>query len=363
MRCAGPMADHGWNRWGASASPRRGRARPAPDRVLVDGLTPVDEQGVRDLAVLLGLEVVAPTGAEADVTGVLVLVGDRGDGPEWVRRGARVVRIGQEGTMRLPEDREALAQVLATPAGRGSTGGGPGALVLGVAGAHGGAGATSLAVGLALRRACVLVDAQGPGPGVWAGPWRVDGGDHAGIRWSDLATGESLHTVDLVDHLPVCEGVAVLGPDARGWAHAGDPRMPGVLGALRRAGDVVVDLGRWDGRWPARTSPGGPLDVLCLVGAGDERSAQRLAAGIAAHPPDLPVLPVHTDRSASFAWRECARALGSSTTASVRVRPGRGPGRGGGVGRDLDRVWDAARAVSLSTWITGLGVGAWTGEH
>ena len=315
------------------------------------GLGPDEERCVRELSALIGVGVCDAPDADGAGDGMTVLVGDAADAREWSRRGARVVSIGAAGALRLPEERDELAQVLVRAGGTVRRTTGASALVVGVAGVHGGAGVTSSAVGLARRRGAVLVDAQGPGPGVWAGPWRGGAPGRRGIRWSDLAPAESLHRMDLADHLPTREGVPVLGPDARGWAHADDPRLPGVVAALRGAGDVVVDLGRWDRRCAAGVSPGGPIDVVCLMGAGDERSALCLAAATSAEPVEVAGVLVHSGRCACVSWSECANLLGAPGGVSRRVHPGRGR-RGG---RDLNRVWEAARSASLSGWVGSLG--------
>lgn len=319
---------------------------------------------MRDLAVLVGLEVARPGEVVADGWAGIALVGDAGDARVREGEGIRVVRLGRGGTLRLPEDREALAQVLATCAGEVRSGEHLRALVVGVAGVHGGAGTTTVAHGLSVRGGGILVDAQGPGPGVWAAPRGRGTEPGGGIGWSDLAAGETSHRVDLVEHLPVWGGVAVLGPDARGWAHADDPRVPGVLRALRGSGDVVVDLGRWDGRCRSGTPPDGPVDVVCLVGSGDVASAQGLVAATSAHPVEAPLVLVHTSRSASFAWLERAREAGTTGGTSSRAWPGRGPTalRSGRVRRELDELWDVLRAASLSGWAAGGGVGPWDGE-
>lgn len=357
------MAEHARRRGRAPDRPPGSSAHPHGSTILVAGLTPAEEHTVHDLAVLLGLEV-SHARATDGWTGT-VLVGDAGDWRAWEGGGARVVRLGRHGALRLPEEKDMLAQVLATCVQDARDGDRPRALVVGVAGVHGGAGTTTVARGLATRRGGggILVDAQGPGPGVWAAPRGEAAGPGPGIGWSDLWAGESRHRTDLVTHLPVSAGVAVLGPDAHGWAHADDPRMTGVLRALRGAGDVVVDLGRWDGRCRAGLPAGGVVDVVCLVGSGDAMSAQGLVASTRAHPVGPPLVLVHTSRCASFAWQECAREAGTpgGTSLRMRVRAGRVASGMGCRRREPDAVWEALRAASLSAWIAGGEVGTWDG--
>ena len=79
--------------------------QPPPPRRLQPGQLEVQVR-------LLGLEV-SHARATDGWTGT-VLVGDAGDWRAWEGGGARVVRLGRHGALRLPEEKDMLAQVLAT---------------------------------------------------------------------------------------------------------------------------------------------------------------------------------------------------------------------------------------------------------
>ncbi|MGN8244844.1 septum site-determining protein Ssd [Cellulomonas soli] len=121
--------------------------------------------------------------------------------------------------------------------------------VVGVIGARGGAGASTLASALADRlarlTATVLVDADSASPGldVLVGVER-----EAGLRWPDLhdARGE-VDGTDLLGLLPRWGRCAVLSADRTRPGPPPADVVPDVLGALRgAAGAVVLDLGRAD---------------------------------------------------------------------------------------------------------------------
>lgn len=124
---------------------------------------------------------------------------------------------------------------------------GPCGVVVGVAGACGGAGASTLAAAIALRAGAAtrvtLVDADPTGGGidVLLGVEAV-----AGARWPDLADSRGVIAADaLADALPQIDGVRVLS-----WVSGPRPSltieaMDAVLSAAIRGSDVVVvDLPR-----------------------------------------------------------------------------------------------------------------------
>ncbi len=125
------------------------------------------------------------------------------------------------------------------------------ARVVGVVGARGGAGATSLAA--ALARACAkeslavaLVDLDGAGPGLDL----TLGIEHeGGLRWADLDGPEgTLPERALEEALPGWCGVHVLSADWRGGP--GGPLALGAVDALAAGHDVVVlDLPRAQPHW------------------------------------------------------------------------------------------------------------------
>lgn len=276
----------------------------------------------------------------------------------------RVV-IGERGTLRLPGDEDLLADLVRAvalgtagqagcadcrtgdvrtvgapvPASTVPTPSSRPGMVVGVAGWQGGVGTTTFVRALARRVGAVVVDATGVGPGVVA-PGEED---IPGVRWADLRDTEPGLHPDLVLRLPVIGTGPALVADHRGGATPGDPRLPAVLRHLSSRGDVVVDLGRWDARVAqlsgapvaaeagspgvasgavvgAHRGVGGVLDVVCLVGRGDDASAAHLAGAVGVWPPGCPVVVVHTNRSPSSLLGE----------AMAGRAPTPGAGRGGG---------------------------------
>lgn len=352
--------------------------------MLLDGLEPGDEERVSALVRLLGARPAACDGGPmpdregrgaARSVGLLrsgepvslVVTGDPtrtgGDGPAGpAGRAAPVVVVGRRGMLRLPEDEAVLADLIVR-AGAHVGGGAPmpgtrddqgehpvdGArrrLVVGVAGWQGGAGATTVALLLARRASCCAVDAAGAGPGMWG--TRAE--PPPGVRWGDLRDGETSFDAGLADHLPRLGPIRVLGADARGGAQAQDRRLGPVLTALRAAGNVVVDLGRWDDRSAARAAAR-DLDVVCLVGRGDADSAIRLAGAVGVHPSGVPVVIVHTARHPS-------PVLDAVLADLAGDRPGPAPGRCRAPdgrsrradARRLDHLWERIRRSDGEAW-------------
>ena len=321
--------------------------------VVLEDLDEATAQLVTDLARLSGADVrdggsggPVEGGRDGDV--VLTVAGrplEGGGGGRAHGRGAPRIVVGDLGAIRLPEDRALVADLIAQfatrrpsddlVAGTRAGAGAPVAVVLGVAGWHDGADSASLALLMARRVGCPLVDAAGAGPGAWG----TGGLPPTGVRWPDLSNDEASFPPRLVDQLPRLSGVPVLGTDARGAAHPGDPRLEPALRALRAGGPVVVDLGRWDDRASAACGPpptGAGIDVVCLVGTGDRDSAIRLAGAVGAHPPWAPVVLAHRTR------RPSGVLAGAADSGWVI---GRAPA--GGVGpvarRRLDHLWRQAR--------------------
>ena len=172
--------------------------------------------------------------------GVVLLGDDLDDAGVWVR----AVDVGAEHVVFLPDAEGWLVRRLAEsvePPGSAAP-------VLAVIGGRGGAGATTLAVALAVTavrtgRRALLVDADPHGGGIDL----VFGGEEApGLRWSELAgTRGRLGGSALVGALPSLDDVDVLSWD-RGDLLAVPPEAAGVvLAAARSAADVVVvDLPR-----------------------------------------------------------------------------------------------------------------------
>ncbi|EST38837.1 hypothetical protein N566_05125 [Streptomycetaceae bacterium MP113-05] len=172
--------------------------------------------------------------------GVLLVGRDMDDPGVWERG----VRIGAEGVVLLPDAESWLTGRIADAAeGVGSP-----ALTLGVVGGRGGAGASTLACGLALAsarsgRRTVLIDGDpiGGGLDVLLGGERTEG-----LRWPAFAQSRGrVRGAALEESLPRLHGVSVLSWDRGDSVTISGDAMKSVLGAARRRGGVVVvDLPR-----------------------------------------------------------------------------------------------------------------------
>ena len=311
------------------------------------GLEGVDDQvrrRARHLAELVGLGVVDGTLIGGDQGEVvwdgppvgLVLTGRPGPLSAQVP----VVCIGAQGTFRLPGDEDLIASLLASVAGPNSPTDPPTYPIVAVAGWEGGVGATTLAVALSRHIGACLVDACGGGVGVR----RILPFHDEGITWADVDPREHSFPTSIIDHLPVCGGIRVLGADPRGGATSDDPRLGGVVAALSASTPVVVDAGRWDDRARAATRGQGTYGVpvvgaLCLVGRGDEESALSLAGALGAWEPGVAhVLAHQLPASAllgSAGWIRGADEV-EIRAPMWRFRQSR---RGRGV-RNLGQLWD-----------------------
>ena len=212
-----------------------------------------------------GVEVLAPADlGEAGVdwrrSPVVVVGADAAEdvaGRRWVRRGGVLVAswgppaeavfrpsldLGAEAVLEMPSGAARLAERLAD-AGEGRV---SRAVVVGVIGGAGGAGATTFALALAQaaapRRRVLLVDTDTLGPGLDA---LLGTADVPGVRWSEMhgSTGR-LGGRTVREALPHVGSLPFLT-----WSGAG--RMPSpelvreVIAAARRANDLVVlDLSR-----------------------------------------------------------------------------------------------------------------------
>ncbi|MBV9369052.1 MAG: hypothetical protein JO074_04420 [Frankiales bacterium] len=153
-----------------------------------------------------------------------------------VRLGAEIV-FGSDGDPRRLVEWLALA---------GEPHGPPG-VVVGVAGACGGAGASTLAAALALRRApaskVTLIDADPAGGGIDV---LLGVEKSPGARWPDLLASRGVVAAEaLTGALVQAEGVAVLSWSAGGASELSTDAMDAVLSAAARGSDLVVaDLPR-----------------------------------------------------------------------------------------------------------------------
>jgi len=188
-------------------------------------------------------------------------------------RAAVLCRTGEVARARAAADRLGCAHVVELPAGAGWLAEQVSApaerAVLGVVGALGGVGASTVAVACALAAGpdCLLVDADPDSVGLDLALGIPEG---HGVRWAQLPDSAApLDAPSLREALPQVVGVHVVtgpGGDGPGWGQGGSPgQLAGVLGVGRaQFPRTVVDLGR--GAHLARTTA--PGDVVALVVPG-----------------------------------------------------------------------------------------------
>ncbi|HEX3823715.1 MAG TPA: septum site-determining protein Ssd [Mycobacteriales bacterium] len=170
---------------------------------------------------------------------VVVVATERADELLW----RSTVEIGAARLVVLPDDERALVELMSDAVEAACSAGS----VLAVIGGCGGAGASTLAAGLAITTA-----RSGP-TGLVDGDRYAGGLDvllgaeqRPGARWPDLAaTRGRLAAAALTDSLPRVDGVAVLSWDRAGSADLGVEAAEAVMNAATRAfASVVVDLPR-----------------------------------------------------------------------------------------------------------------------
>lgn len=232
----------------------------------------------------------------------------------------------------LPDGVRWLAHALAGDRGRSAVS------VLGLIGAAGGVGASTLAaaVGCAAaerghRVALVDLDARGGGIDLLMGL-----GDEPGWRWPNLADADGF-LGDLHGHLPRRGDLAVLSHDRADPVDPSAPAIVAVLRSLERSHDVVLlDLGSRPGT--AELAALRATDGALLVCPGDLRGVAAAAQHVRGVDPHVPLAVVHSKvRPGGVGGDQISRALGLPVLATVphdrRVATGieRGdpPGQGG----------------------------------
>jgi secretion/DNA translocation related CpaE-like protein len=211
----------------------------------------------------------------ADRSGV-VLLADEVDRLEVWRAAAR---LGAREVLATGRDEQALLDLLATA---GDPVDGPPGTVVGVLPGSGGAGASTLAVAVAIRAAgtdgaVTLVDADAAGGGLelLLGAERV-----GGLRWPDLADVRGVVASRALDEaLPHVAGLRLLSHLSDATAAVPAEAMTAVLtAARRRASLVVVDLPR--APFDAAAAAALELcDVVVVVALAEVRAVA--AAGLA----------------------------------------------------------------------------------
>jgi secretion/DNA translocation related CpaE-like protein len=263
--------------------------------------------------------------------GVLLLGGDPHVFAVW----ERAVAVGAEEVLVLPHDEARLVDRLSdTAEQRGRE-----ALLVGVLGGRGGAGASTLAAALAVS-ACrrrlkgVLIDGDPLGGGI---DMLVGGEDVGGLRWPDLADAQGRVASDVLRQaLPRVEELLVLSWDRGDLLTITPDAMQSVLAAAQRGSDlVVVDL-------PRRLDPAAEValssvDIALLVVPAEVRgaaSAARVSAAaslltrdlrLVVRGPSLSALPA--DVIADALGLPLAGELQAEPALAVAAERGEAPGR------------------------------------
>ncbi|WP_425338348.1 septum site-determining protein Ssd [Streptomyces flavochromogenes] len=280
-----------------------------------------------------------------------VLVGrDRDDSEVW----RLAVEIGAECVLRLPDAEGLLVDRIADAA----EGMGRQATTVGVVGGRGGAGASTLACGLALAaaragRRTLLLDGDPLGGGLDV---LLGGEREEGRRWPDFAASKGrLAGGALEESLPSVRGVRVLSWGREPAAALPAEAVRSVLAAARRRGGVVVvDLPR--AADPAAVEALAQLDLGLLVVPGELRAvaaAHRVATTLSTGVRDLRAV-VRGPYAAGLDERWVADALrlplagelpydpGIVADQDAGVPPGAEPR--GPLGRFCDAFWVRALA-------------------
>lgn len=198
--------------------------------------------------------------------------------------------------------------------------------VVTVLGGRGGAGASVLAVALAVvaarrGRRGVLVDADPLGGGL---DLMLGGEDASGLRWPDLSrTSGRLAGGPLSDSLPQVAGVGLLSWDRGDPVDVPGAAMSAVLDAVRRVADlVVVDLPRRLDESAVQALRSS--EVALLVVPAEVRAcaaAGQVAAAARAHCADVRVV-VRGPAPAGLSSRDVAAALQLPLEGVLRPEPG-----------------------------------------
>ena len=236
-----------------------------------------------------------------------VVVVTVGPVPDRVWRDA--VQIGAEHVVSLPEAQEWLVERLAEQADP-SLGNGR---VVGVVGGRGGAGASTLAVALAVtaasRQEVLLVDGDPLGGGLDA---LLGAEDVPGLRWPDLHQLDGpVRASSLRQLLPDPHGVSLLSCGRSQGDEPGAQAVESVLRAGRRHFDLVVlDLPR--PRCPSTFAALAQLDLVLLLVPAEVRATFAAASVLAALQPlvaDVRLVVRGRSAGAALAPEQVADAL------------------------------------------------------
>lgn len=236
------------------------------------------------------------------------------------------------------------------------TSGTPPGLVLGVVGAVGGAGASTLSALLANAaatdgRSTVLVDGDPLGGGL---DLLLSAGDIQGIRWPDLADVRGrLNPQQLGEALPHVSGFSLLswGTHFQARDRPSTQAVPAVMEALQTGFSLtVVDVGQ---RWNEPSSPLSCCDSVLLVLPARLR-AIAAARNLVEHLDPLPVAAVvRAPVAAGLDPETVAEAAGCRFTAYLPAQRGLPAAQENGTLLDAGRRRSVRRAMSavLSTTV------------
>lgn len=269
--------------------------------------------------VVIGDDQAAALAALAPVRrhGVLLIASDVDDADVW-RRG---VALGADQVLFFPADEPWLADRFADAA-EGESGE---ALVVGVVGGRGGAGASVFATALAVTASrcglsAMLVDLDPLGGGLDL----VLGAEHvSGLRWPELADSRGrLGARALQAELPARQGLTVVSCDRRDLPSLPAEAVAAVVAAGRRGCDVVVlDL-------PRRLDPAidevvAGCACVALVVPTEVRAvaaASRMAAALTTIAPSVRVI-ARGPSSSGLDGAAVASALGLPLAADMPAEP------------------------------------------
>ncbi len=258
---------------------------------------------------------------------VLLVTADLDDAQVW----QRAVHVGARRIAFLPEAEAWLVDELADVVAGGR------ARCVAVVGGRGGAGATTLAVALAVTgtrtgRSTLLVDGDPLGGGI---DLALGGESTTGVRWPELVTASGrVSPLALREALPAIDALSVLSWDRSDVLDVPADAMSAVLNAGLRGGDlVVVDLPRRVG--DAASVALAAADLTLLVVPAEVRAvaaAARVAAAVSAACADLRVVvrdPAPSGLSAEVVAElsgcrspvTCARSRGWTGPSSPGSRP------------------------------------------
>ncbi len=271
--------------------------------------------------VLVGSDVLGgcATGILGRRPGVLVLARSEPGAQVW----AGAVGLGAEQVLVLPVGEATLVQRLGE-AGEPQQRRGH---VVCCVGGRGGAGASVLAVGLAVAAAratpgaALLVDLDRLGGGL---DLALGAESVAGLRWPDLtATSGRVAAASLHDAVPAAAGVSVVAVGRDKLPHIPAEAARAVITAGRRNGDlVVVDLPR--ALTPAAQAALAIADLVLLVVPAEVRAcaaASGVAAAIAACAGRIEVV-VRGPAPSGLSAAVIAESLGLALAGSLRAEPG-----------------------------------------